>query len=286
MPAPDPIEDAIDTKRFPLDTPDSAVLSRVVEAAHEDLRRGGCAVLRGFLRPDAVQRLAAQAQGVLGEAHVNDILSNPYSTSGDPSLPPDHPVNVFMERTNAFVPKAAIPEHHLVRRLYHCDAFRVFVARCLERPAIHEYADPLAALVLNLLRPGAQHPWHYDTNEFIVSTLVQAAEAGGEFEYCPQIRSPQGESYERVGRVLRDEDRTEVRRLQLQPGDLQIFRGRFSLHRVTRVAGSRPRITAIFAYAETPGMVGKVERTRQLFGRVTADHLAAARQPRRDALVD
>lgn len=42
--------------------------------------------------------------------------------------------------------------------------------------------------------------------------------------------------------------REGVHTLNLQPGDLQIFRGRYSLHRVTRVAASsQPRHAAIFA---------------------------------------
>ena len=79
-----------------------------------------------------------------------------------------------------------------------------------------------------------------------------------------------------------------VRTLDLRPGDLQIFRGRYSLHRVTRVgAASRPRHAAIFAYTLEPGVIGRVERTRQLFGRVLPAHEEAERQRvRPDALLD
>ena len=63
-----------------------------------------------------------------------------------------------------------------------------------------------------------------------------------------------------------------MRRLRLRPGDLQLFTGRYSLHRVTEVEGTRSRHTAIFAYSERPGVIGTPERTRQLFGRVTPAH--------------
>jgi hypothetical protein len=73
----------------------------------------------------------------------------------------------------------------------------------------------------------------------------------------------------------------------LRPGDLQLFKGRFSLHRVTTVAGDAARHSAIFAYSERPGVVGSVARTRQLFGRVLPEHLAAAGQAvRGDRLLD
>ena len=62
----------------------------------------------------------------------------------------------------------------------------------------------------------------------------------------------------------------------------------YSLHRVTRVgAGSRPRHASIFAYTLEPGVIGRVERTRQLFGRVLAEHEEAERRRvRSDALLD
>ncbi|SLJ82245.1 Uncharacterised protein [Mycobacteroides abscessus subsp. abscessus] len=77
-----------------------------------------------------------------------------------------------------------------------------------------------------------------------------------------------------------------MRRLELRPGDLQLFQGRFSLHRVTPVSGVTQRHSAIFAYTDRPGVIGTVERTRQLFGRVLPDHLAAAEAVRGDRLLD
>ncbi len=49
-----------------------------------------------------------------------------------------------------------------------------------------------------------------------------------------------------------------VHTLELRPCDLQIFRGRHSLHRVKRVAAdSQPRHAAIFAYTEQQGWLGE-----------------------------
>jgi hypothetical protein len=82
-----------------------------------------------------------------------------------------------------------------------------------------------------------------------------------------------------------DNDRSLIHTLRLEPGDLQIFKGRYSLHRVTPLEGERLRYVAIFSYVEEPGMVGQPERTRQLYGRVLPIHLERAGQ-RSDALVD
>ena len=107
------------------------------------------------------------------------------------------------------------------------------------------------------------------------------------FEYVPDIRTAEDERFERVGGVLGG-NRLDVKTLDLQPGDMQIFRGRYSLHQVTRVAtDSCARHAAIFAYTEQPGVIGRVQRTTQLFGRVLPEHHAAERErTRSDDLVD
>ena len=70
--------------------------------------------------------------------------------------------------------------------------------------------------------------------------MIQKPEKGGIFEYCPNIREPGNEKLEEVKKVL-DGDRKRVRQLKLEPGDLQIFKGRFTLHRVTKIEGNRSR---------------------------------------------
>ena len=162
-----------------------------------------------------------------------------------------------------------------------------FLADCLEIPALYCYDDPLAGLTSNICDPGQQFTWHFDTNDFAVTVLVQPADEGGIFEFVPQIRSAGDEGFDAIAAVLAG-GRQGVRTLDLRPGDLQIFRGRHSLHRVTRVgAGSRPRHAAIFAYTLEPGVIGRVERTRQLFGRVLPEHEEAEQhRVRSDALLD
>jgi hypothetical protein len=131
------------------------------------------------------------------------------------------------------------------------------------------------------------HPWHFDTNEFTVSMLTQDSQEGGIFEYCPNIRSAQSENFADVQAVLAGRGEHLIRRLSLRPGDLQLFKGRYSLHRVSSVQGATARHSAIFAYSERSGVVGSVERTRQLFGRVLTEHVAAGgRTVRADHLLD
>jgi len=157
----------------------------------------------------------------------------------------------------------------------------------LEIPELHCYADPLAGLTANILEPGWQFTWYFDTYEFAVTVLVDEADTGGLVEYVPNIRSGVDEGIDRIQHVL-EGGRDGVVALDLRPGHLQIFRGRHSLHAVTRVPEhSCRRHAAIFAYTEQPGVIGRVVRTQQLFGRVLDEHLEAERQRvRADNLID
>jgi hypothetical protein len=282
------LAELVNTERYPLCTaPGNEAWKALVAAARDELAADGCCVLPDFVRPGRVERLRAECAALAPLAYYGEQTVNVYNTTPDTPLPPGHPARVTMRRGNAFVARDRIPAGHPLQSLYTSAAFQAFVAACFGLPAVHELADPLAGLCLNVVEPGREHPWHFDTNEFAVSLLTQAAAHGGEFEYCPGIRSVGAENFDDVAAVLAGRAEGRVRRLAPRAGDLQLFLGRYSLHRVRQVAGPRQRHTAIFAYTERPDVIGSVARTRQLFGRVLPDHLAGrAGSARVDALLD
>jgi hypothetical protein len=261
----------VDLDRYPLDAPGSLPARELVEDCRRQLAIDGCVVLKGFVPPETITRLERETLRLSPQAHYNDGETNPYNSAGDPDLPAEHPKNRFDDRTNGFVAGDRIDHNTIIRRIYADTDFQRFIAATVGATEIHPYADPLADLVVNVLREGCQHPWHYDTNEFIVTMLTRKPEEGGRFEFVPGIRSPESENFDRVREVL-DGDRSRVRTLELELGDLQIFFGRYSLHRVTPVRGERERHSVIFAYANEPGLVGRPERARRIFGRLAPIH--------------
>ncbi|HEU0103909.1 MAG TPA: arpA protein [Mycobacteriales bacterium] len=282
-----PIDDVVDTARYPLSSPGSSGWTAAVARARHELSSRGCCVLPGFVRSRRLDALREECASVAPAAYHDVETVNVYNTTPDPSLPAGHPVRTTMERGNAFVPRDALGPDLVISRLYTDPQVQAFVAACFDLPEVHELADPLAGLCLNVLTPGREHPWHFDTNEFAVSLLTQAPEAGGRFEYCPDIRSAQSECFEDVAGVLAGRRPDLVGRVEVRPGALQLFRGRYALHRVSAVEGGTARHSAILAYSRRSGVVGSVERTRQLFGRVLPVHLAAeGRGVRGDALLD
>ncbi|MFD6555663.1 arpA protein [Streptomyces sp. NPDC058398] len=281
------LDQVVDTARYPLSELTSAQGQAMVSRARRDLSALGCTVLPDFIRPSLRDVLRQECSDIAPRAHHDVETVNVYNIAVDSALPEDHPGRRTFERGNAFVARDRIPADSLISRLYCDPVFRHFVAHCFELPELHELADPLSGLVLNVVAPGMEHPWHFDTNEFTVSMLTQQAQDGGVFEYCPNIRTAQDEHFDDVRDVVDGRGERLTRRLPLRPGDLQLFKGRYSLHRVSPVRGEAARHSAIFAYSERPGVIGSVERTRQLFGRVLPEHLAAeGRAVRGDRLLD
>ncbi|MCP2341507.1 HalD/BesD family halogenase [Actinomadura rupiterrae] len=275
------VDQVVDTTRYPLSDP-----APLIAGVRRDLENSGCSVLPDFVRGPLLGALREECATAAPLAHYDVETVNVYNIAADPSLPADHPGRIPFERGNAFVPRDRIPADFIIHRLYCDEVFQQFIAACFGLPRVHELADPLSGLCLNVVNPGMEHPWHFDTNEFTVSMVTQQPDEGGVFEYCPGIRSAEDENFTEVRDVLEGRG-GDVRRLSLRPGDLQLFKGRYSLHRVSEVRGATPRHSAIFAYSERPGVVGSVARTRQLFGRVLPEHLRAeGRAVRVDRLLD
>ncbi len=274
-------------QRYPIDDTDNEARRAAVDRCRRSLVADGCAVIEGFLSEKGLGLLLEEATERKSKAYFSSSKStNVYFSNDDPSLPGDHPRRVFLERSNGFVSSDNFGEETASRRLYRWPALTRFIADCLGKDHLYVYDDPVSNMIVNVGRPGTCFNWHFDTNEFTITMLLNAAESGGFFEYVPNLRSAQDECYADVRKVL-EGDRSKVIRLDLMPGDLQLFLGRFSLHRVTKNTGSTDRLLLIMSYAERPGMIGSLHRTKELYGKVTPAHIRAERKRvRNDALMD
>jgi len=277
------IAQVVDLDRYPIHEYGEARRQLVAEV-QKDVRSVGCAVIKQFVKPEAIPALVAEGDRVSHLGHRNFNRTNPYFTQLPADLPDTHPLRRFYDRSNAFVPADNFGEDSIIRAMYEWPSFAPFIQEVLEEPSFFRYADPLADVVINLAEEGNGFPWHFDTNNYTVTLAIQNAEHGGEFEFSPNLRTSTDENYDGVGQVL-DGDQSLIHSLHLEPGDLQIFKGRYSLHRVTPLSGPTMRYVAIFSFTEMEGVVGSPERTKQLYGRVLPIHLERAGM-RGDALVD
>ncbi len=274
----------INLSDYPIDQP-SGKLSKVIDRVRADLEKDGCAIIRGFLSKEGVSELIKETTDVAHLAHHSSALTNAYFTADDPSLPKSHPKRQFFERSNAFIPADNFAKSGALRSIFDHEGFDEFIRACLNEPKdkFFRYADPLADAIVNVSTEGYGFPWHFDTNNYTVTLAIQNATEGGEFEYAPMIRH-KDENFTEVSKVLKDQSQM-VKSVVLQPGDLQLFKGRYSLHRVAPLKGSVPRYVAILSYVEEENMVGSVERTKQLYGRVLPVHYERAGK-RADNFID
>jgi hypothetical protein len=279
-----PCASVIDHSSYPIDEPENPLRQQTIDRVRAELADDGCAVIRHFFSADGLQALLTEARQRQGQAYYSARKHcNVYLNEGNPDFAGDHPLNRFIPRTNGFITADLFDEETLSRRLYYWEPLKQFLAECLGKNELFIYEDPISNMIVNVGQPGQQFNWHFDTNEFTITMLLQPADSGGEFEYVPGLRTAEDERYDEVGKVL-DGERSNVRSLELNAGDLQLFLGRFSLHQVTANTGNSDRLLLIMSFAEKAGMVGSMIRVRDLYGKVTEAH--SENRVRADNLVD
>jgi len=267
------LDDLVDLTRYPIDRPHSPAWARAVANVHTRLDADGAAALSGFLRPAGIAALRSELGALRPFVAISEDHRTAYARDGDAS-----DATPTSRWAAGHVTRDMLPPHSVAQRLYVAPGFKEFIAACLGRDRVFEYADPLAGLVATVLPPGGQYGWHYDTNEFVVTIGVQPAERGGVFEYVPGLRCPGDENLDGLRAVV-EGDHAGVQSFNGAGGTLTVFLGRYALHRVTEVEGDVDRLTLVLSFADRPGVIGPVDRTRQVYGRVTEAHLVAARGP-------
>jgi hypothetical protein len=277
-------KDIINHALYPIDEQNAPARRGIIERIKHELTDDGCSVIRDFFSSAGLASLLEEANQRKPKAYYSQSKEcNVYLNDGDAAFGVDHPRNVLLPRTNGFITADLFGPETASHRLYHWQPLKQFLAECLGKDQLYLYEDPVSNMIVNLGRPGQQFNWHFDTNEFTITMLLQPASSGAHFEYVPELRNAQDECYENVRRVL-EGDRERVKRLELNAGDLQFFLGRFAMHQVTENTGDIDRLLLIMSFSEQPGMIGSLVRVKNLYGKVTEAHRAA--QVRADGLVD
>ena len=265
------LEDFLDLERFPIHDLTSKKRAALVADCRKDLEKWGCAHVPDFITPSAIQKMKEEAFRIMVGARRAHAWVNPYLTKEDTSLPEDHPKRFFEERTSSFINSDLLEADSILRMIYDSDVMVHFVSDCLNVGPIYRWAEPLGRNPYSVMKGGDYFPWHFDGNDFTISILVNESEEGGDFEYVPDIRSANNECFDDVGAVLQGA-REKVRVLSLKTGDLQIFKGRYSMHRVTTTQGESPRIIALPTYVTNPYLVNRPHHAEAFYGRSMAIH--------------
>lgn len=249
---PGSLADLVDLARYPITEPASQAGRDLIERCRSDMATSKACQLPGFLTTNATASLAQEASSLAHLAYYQDDQHNAYFEDVDESLPGDDPRRLMQHSSSAAVAWDQIPSSSGLRRLYDSDTLLGFVGAALGKEPLYRNEDPLGACTVVVYRDGDELGWHFDNAEFAVTLMLQKAEEGGEFEYVPMIRAPEDQSYPRVQKLLLG-SRDEVINFPSDPGTLALFRGQYSIHRVSPIRGGLPRLNVVFAYADRPG---------------------------------
>jgi len=266
------LESIIDLNKYPIHELNSSKIKRLIKRCKEELKYFSCCTIPSFVLTKSIKTMLSEVEKKLGEVYWSEEKINPYLNSKDEiSLPKNNPKRIFAHRNNGYLNSDLFDKNSELKFLYERQELLNFVSACVGISPLYRWADPLACHAYNMMKPNGILPWHFDSCEFTLSILIQKPENGGVFEYCPNIREPGNENFDEIKKVL-DGDRKRVRQLKLEPGDLQIFKGRFTLHRVTKIEGKLSRYLAIPAYVLDPWRVNTPEHSRAVYGKVLPIH--------------
>ena len=259
------VPDLVNLDRYPIDSLDSELGAALVERGRQALASTDGCPLPGFLSPAGLETLAAESRLLAPLAHVGTSQRNVFFSDDDPTLAPDHPQRIFLDRRLALVGYHLIPPDAWLTRLYLWPPLRRLLAALLGQEKLYCFDDPYQAVNLSVMDESSALNWHFDSNEYTVTLSLVEAEAGGEFEYAHQIRTPEDDNPEAIKRVLAG-DRTAIERVPMPAGALMLFKGRYSLHRVTPIRGGRRRLMAVILYESHPGRRSSYAVNRQVYG--------------------
>lgn len=258
----------INTTVYPVDNLSSADARTWIAQLRARLDQDGSCTLPKFVTAPALTKMAQQALSIAhlaypGPTEVSPYFFNYQLGSGD-DLPATHPLRHKGKRNLSQVAADLIPPEFLLSQLYRSDLMLDFLAAVTGKP-VYRNQDPYQSLNISVMNQGGCQQWHFDSGTMVTTLLLQEPEAGGIFEYAPAIRSEEDENFDAVQAVL-DGNSDRVRQNRLQAGTLSLFRGHYSLHRVTEVEGSQQRVQAILGYSTRPGLLGKKESSILHYG--------------------
>ena len=255
----------IDLERYPLDWLDTAAGKKLVAQCIDDLERKGMFTLEGFMRREVIDAiLPVLLERIAHESFTHAREHNIYFDDSIAALPADHPALTRIKTINHTLCGDQIAEQ--LRQIYLWPALTDFLARVMKKPALYPMGDPLACANVMGYYEGEGLNWHFDRSEFTTTLLLQPPRQGGDFQYRHALRSATDPNYDGIARLLRGED-AEISTLKLGAGDLNVFKGVDTAHRVTPPIGDLARVITVFTYYETPGRMFSDEENLGFYGR-------------------
>lgn len=260
----------LNIRKYDIVDPTKDSYKKLVEKGRSDLQESGACEWPDFVTDHALNVLKWESGVLEQSAFFKPVEGNAYLSPHNVSeFAADHPVNRTEPTRVGVVAYDQFPEISLLKRIYESPVLQTFVKDLLGLKELFTYADPFGALNLSVMVRDDYLRWHFDQTDFVTSLSIQNSREGGDFECVPMIRTVNEENYDEVSKVLSG-DRSRVKHIKNKPGTLLLFRGRYSIHRVTPIQGDQSRFMGLLGYDSKPGVMSTPHLRDMRYGRQTA----------------
>ena len=163
---------------YPIDQLDSEAGQEPLNRAHRMMKEDTLVEFPDFLRSQAVVALAEELNALESNAHQIDYMSTPYGWMDNSEFPPNHPRSALFRRNCGTITTELFAEGSLSNRLFHVDELTEFVRQMLGYETLYRSACPTLSIQVNVMDEGDRFDWHFDTNDGVVSFMIQNADTG------------------------------------------------------------------------------------------------------------
>lgn len=218
------------------------------ELSRQTVELEGVLTMPDFLTTDALESIRKEGIAKRDQAFFKRNQHNVFLSPCDEQYPQSHAYNRQVESSKGCITDDVIAKDSPLRTLYDSTDFKSFLSFVFAEEALFPYADPLSSINLHYAEKSQELGWHFDNSSFAITLMIQAALKGGEFEYVKNVRdADKGEmNFDSVNQVL--DGKVETQKLSMGEGDLVLFRGRNSMHRVTPNESDQTRMLVVLAY--------------------------------------
>ena len=256
------IADVVDLDRYPIANPDAPAARALVAKAKARLADPGSFAMPGFIRPQALRRMAAEAETLVAEGYRREHTRAPRMPGAmGPRWPRETRAAVTCSGGDRMAPDSTM------RAIYRWQPLTDFLGTVFGVIPYYRSADEMVGCMLTSYGRGDELGWHFDPNDGVVTLLVQKAGRGGCFEYAPALPKEDPDRLVAAVDAVMDGVWPGTRREDQEAGTLALFNGSRALHRVTPVESEPGRIMLVLSYDSRPGQVFSDDIRMRFFGR-------------------
>jgi hypothetical protein len=271
----------INYSEYPIDAASTSEYAAMIKICKEQLRVQGFVSLKNFLDSRCVSSLVSSILDLeqLGVGFYSTERHNVFlednakeSSSTDQDAKSLHPRHIQLKSS-----KLLINANDLVRKapeldiLFQSTAFLHFIRDVLQLN-LYPSSDEYGKYYANIFNKGDGLNFHFDRSEFSISLILQPADDGGRFQFVPNSREiVEGWSEMPLNTkdlrsaIAASSSKYTLEEPDLAAGDLYLFRGQNSLHRVSEITKGT-RINVILTFNTEPDVMLNNYTLQKFFG--------------------